>query len=823
MKPRGIISFAVLIILIVLFFFYIKANISDFLTLKLANPLLIILLLALFLISYITISIVTKSLLNPLGISLKNKEAFALSIITGFYNLITPFKGGLAARAVYLKKKYKFPYTDFLATLSASYILIFLVASFLGLISTALIFYLTANFNIIIFLIFLALFLLLSFIVLFSPKFPLTSSSFINRFINVLNGWHLIKNNKKVIAITVILSIIQLLLSAFMLSLQFNVFGVEVSFIKSLFLASLSSLGLIIGLTPAGLGIQEAILVFSAHTIGITTTQSLSAALLGRAISFLVLFTLGPLFSYLLIKKEKQEIKRDNMPKSREVSNHVFIYLFIAYTILILLISLGIISKYTLHFEIFAIILAIAGIFYFNSSKKINKPLHNVLLIISVLFILLMRIIPYINNPIPLGYDTGLYKYALEHIGNEDLWMLQSMEPGFLYLMAPFTLIFSSAFILKALFIFSILILGIAIYSFSKAYFNKTTAILSLLIYSLSVIQFITFTFLYYKNILGLTLMLFSLTLLKNYEITNKKHALYLFIVLAGLLGSIHRPTFYMFGLSYFFYALIVPYKNKRYALKKLGIYTISGVIILIIASLFYLGKFRQAIITVLPWVAHSFISPGESPGTFVSFFEYQFLTLAYLPLAILGFFYLIKEKKINILFLWALINAIIVYFQFFFFNRFIIHLDITLIILAAYSTSHLLNKKIIPLLIILFISSGIITSQIALEAKPLISQETLSLMENLPVEENATIISSSSEFSPWLLAYSNRKIIAPGLFDNSLNKEEQAALFSEDKEKTEIMLSRYQKPIYLFSQKTINNPCFSKYKEENNIYSYKC
>jgi uncharacterized protein (TIRG00374 family) len=88
------------------------------------------------------------------------------------------------------------------------------------------------------------------------------------------------------------------------LMLQFKVFGMELSFAKAAYLTAIGGLSLLIQLTPAGLGINEAITVFSASTIGITPAQSLSVAILGRLISVVVLFTLGPLFSYLLMKKK---------------------------------------------------------------------------------------------------------------------------------------------------------------------------------------------------------------------------------------------------------------------------------------------------------------------------------------------------------------------------------------------------------------------------------------------------------------------------------------------------------------------------------------
>ncbi len=305
-KTKKIFSILILIVILVFFVFYLKNNYQNFQQLKLVSPYLLIILIALFLFNYFLIGIVTLNLLLPLGVKLGLKESFMISIVTGFYNLIMPFRGGMFARGVYLKKKYNFSYTNFFSTLAASYILIFLVASVVGIISTLIIYYQTGIFSWILFLIFSGVFIPMLLIVIFAPKFPYAKSEFINKFIKVVNGWHLIKNNTKVISIVIIISLSQLLLSSLALFLQFRVFGIDISYFSCLFLSCIGSLSLLIQLTPANLGVSEAIIVFSALTIGITSYQSLTAALLGRAVSFLVLLILGPIFSYVLIKHEPE-------------------------------------------------------------------------------------------------------------------------------------------------------------------------------------------------------------------------------------------------------------------------------------------------------------------------------------------------------------------------------------------------------------------------------------------------------------------------------------------------------------------------------------
>ena len=522
------------------------------------------------------------------------------------------------------------------------------------------------------------------------------------------------------------------------------------------------------------------------------------------------------------------------MKRIQEIAKSSFWQLAVIYSLLILVIALGFLGKYTIHFEIFAIILALLGIslLFFNKESKekdskVNRNLHIGLFILALLIIVSFRTIPYINNSIPIGYDTGLYKYAIEHgLQNKDNWVIMGMEPGFLYLMKALSFI-PSSFLLTYGFIFFCLLLGIAIYFFTRKYFGENEALIALLLYAASTVQYQVFTYMYYRNIIGLSLMLFAFFFLKpsyNFLKSDYKYSRWLFIILSGILAGIHRPTFYILGLSYFAYAFISPIQNKKYNLKILVKNILSGIMILIIASLFYLGTFKPAL-NILSPVISSFTEPGNSPGTFISFFQYQFSTLAYLPLAILGFFFLIKRKQFNILFFWTLINAAIVYFQFFFFNRFIIHLDIALIILASLGASLLIKEKKklgIALLIVLLASSFIMTFQLALNTKPLISQPELQAIESLQGQGFA--MSISSQYSPWLQGYSNMKVIAPGMFDYDKWNKEQWNTFWASTNQTEIkqLMSQYQKPIYLFAgNRNFEKPCFTKLNEY--IYNYTC
>lgn len=514
-----------------------------------------------------------------------------------------------------------------------------------------------------------------------------------------------------------------------------------------------------------------------------------------------------------------------------------FFQLLLIYTILIILINISLFWKFTIHMEVFALIIGILGIFIINNQENTlkileNKKIYYSLLAIGLILIFIIRAIPYINNQIPLGYDTGMYKYAIEFgLKNLDNWVFQGVEPGFLYFMSIFKFFFSTQFILTWLFIIFNVLLGFSIYLVSREYFNKKVALISLFIYAFSIIQFKVFELMYYKNILGLILFLFSIYLLK-------KQKIFPFIISGIALAGIHRPTFYLFGLSYLLYSFTSPYSNKSYNLKKLLINTISGLIILLGGSVFYLGQFSQAIYLLIEPVVQGFVQTGQSPGTFIDFFSYQFTTLAYLPFAIIGFFYLIKKKQFNMIFFWALLSGIIVYFQFFFFNRFIIFLDISLIILSGLGLSILTDNKkklgsivLFILLLSLFYSSLIYS----LNSRPLINNEELQAIQYLQnIPKDAYVMSTSSYYSPWLQGYSNRKTIAPGLFDYDIHNQAQWNEFwvSNDFNKTKSFLDAYNKDLYIFiGQKQNDN--LNQFKEQcliimynqngNKIYKYQC
>ncbi len=515
------------------------------------------------------------------------------------------------------------------------------------------------------------------------------------------------------------------------------------------------------------------------------------------------------------------------MGKAGTTLRYVSWQMFFIYIILVALGSFKIITKYVLHFELWAAL--IGFLFVFRQEKLKQKPkLPDWLLYIGIALILILRIIPYWTNDIAIGYDAAFYTSAINQYAEQKVepWFQTWSPPGLFTITNIFKGMGANTNTLVVYFFILLqLCLGFAIYVFTKTLFDKNSAIFAVFLYAVSYAQYKVFQALFFKNALALILLLVALTLIAKKQYISGA-------ICAIALCGVHQPTFLLFGLIYLLYTInIVLTKEKKLILKHI----ITGALIIALGLLYYLKEFKELI---LKHVAAFTTAVG--PGAFIDFFTYEYASLAYLPLGIIGFFYTIKRKQIHFPFYWFIIAAVIVYFQLVFYNRFIIFLDIILIILSGYAVSILIqeNKKAtIALLAIILITMSAGTITVALQSSPHISQEELAFISSIKetTEENSSIISNMVEDAQLLQAYSNRTVIAPGLFGHgnwTLTQWKRywtADSFSNVKD----LMSNYQKPLYIYlgektkrgDEKKFSESCIKSVKKQERmeLLKYEC
>lgn len=529
----------------------------------------------------------------------------------------------------------------------------------------------------------------------------------------------------------------------------------------------------------------------------------------------------------------------------KKIIKMCYIQLAIIFTIAVFLKEIGVLPVYSIDFMLFTYALpffAIPALLQAKEDEKYNEkykiPHITIIILIIAFFIFSMRIIPYSNNSVPLGYDPGIYKYAMDtYIGSLpqiperslSLWIKTVFEQGLFILMDELNIFTfmtpEESFLYLMPFFCAILVFPIFI--LTRKIFNESTALIASLLFAVSYTQYTAFTFLYFKNILGLFFLLLAI-----YALESRKYIL--LTIMYAALGIYHRPEFLLFSL------ILIPYyiRNRSKAI----IYAAFATAILILPFWYERLLINLEMISDVGQIMISSLQ-GEivGGGTFFGHEEYKWFSLAYLPFGLIGALYILVQKKWNAIFFYLLINGIIVVFKLFFYKRLIISLDIVIIILASAGLYYAFLKSseasryvTVGAVCLLIFASGIITLENAYNAKPLINEKQLDAVEwisyNTPSD---SYILATSYDAPWVLGWSNRRVLAPGMFewDNSGKKEWLQFLSTKDTAGAQRFLRKYNADVYIFHSfnsrnsmnlEKFNNTSFTKIlMKDSVIYHY--
>jgi len=544
------------------------------------------------------------------------------------------------------------------------------------------------------------------------------------------------------------------------------------------------------------------------------------------------------------------------LKKVRPIIESSFVQLCIIFLAAILLKELGIVSIEDNVLIIFAYILALSSIPPILKIKeiKVGKIPYVLIILISIfLFTFAVRLLPYAENSVPLGYDAGLYKHVIELYADNlpDVpeaglpeWVKSAYPQGLFLLTNELHIFgFDSIELIKIFFPFLCAFLIFPLFVVTREFFDERTAIIAAILCALSATQFHVFSLLYFKNVLALILMLVSIYFLKK-----ERYALLILSYTA--LGACHKPTFLLFTLILILYLGQLVFslirsrnkegtngRSKNVLIKKIKFTILTLVAVGILLMPFYLTRID------LYYNVLSSAVDAPSGGTFINFQEYEWLSIAYLPFALIGFLYLAIKRDFNLLFLWAAVNGSIVVFKLLFYNRFIIPLDLIFIILGAIGLNYVFldSKKIskrlaVALLLLVFISSGVILAERVQNTRASITENQLEAVVWLSknTEDGAYMLALSYD-APWVLGWSKRRVIAPGLFEYDRHETDEWREFfrTKDLNETKEFLSVYERPLYIYHSgkykyildlEKFDSECFEKvYDRGAVIYRYLC
>lgn len=281
-----------------LFAWYLWKNSNDFKFLLSISPALIVSIAVLKLLNIANSGQFMKHVLAVYDKAIPTWESFYISLLSSMGNFFGPYLGGASIRAVYLKNKYNFTYTKFMASLSGYYFITFLIYSVLGLVALGVIHVQGGVYS---WLVYAALSVwLLSTILLggirnldvvvdkLGGRVGLLRR-ILHRINEIVKGWRLVKDDKRLVRRLYIITAFGFLISLATSYLEFKAVGAKTVLAPLALYVALATFSMLLSITPSSIGVREAIFIFSSSLLGLTTEQILQIAIIDRGITFLVM------------------------------------------------------------------------------------------------------------------------------------------------------------------------------------------------------------------------------------------------------------------------------------------------------------------------------------------------------------------------------------------------------------------------------------------------------------------------------------------------------------------------------------------------------
>lgn len=260
----------------------------------------------LFLSSLVVFSIflhglIVKECVRHFGIDLRLSEWFGLSAMNAYANYLF-FRSGTVTNALYLKNRYKFPLATFISVVCALYVVALFSYGFVGIAASSVLYLKYSTFNILIFSAFgfLLLSALLAFFFLPSKIEEDPGGSSILQ--KVRYGWGAICGDRRLIYKLMAITFVIIFTYALRLFYCYNRFFLELPYVKALFLSIAGLLSGLFNVTPAGLGVKEALIGLTASLTGGQLRTGVAVAVLDRAVAMGWILLLGSVFSFRLAR-----------------------------------------------------------------------------------------------------------------------------------------------------------------------------------------------------------------------------------------------------------------------------------------------------------------------------------------------------------------------------------------------------------------------------------------------------------------------------------------------------------------------------------------
>ncbi len=305
MKWKRFIFVASTVIILGLTAVYVYKNIDSFKRIMDISATQVCIFLVLQIVTVVINAFMLLVVLHVYGVRVSFQDGLAYSALNTFLNYIS-IKGGVVAKGYFLKKIHSFSYTDFAVSMGAMILMHFMVAGLTGTGILILIYIMQGNANINLFFAFgVITAVVFSFIKLSAVhnKFGRSENYFLKKLYEIWNSWKSLSKNRTVVYGLSFLIFLNFVVYAFRLKYGFHIFYEDVPFLSCMLISILGVLSTFMALTPASLGIREFAVGAGYRLIDGDMLQAVVVTSLDRAVSVILVFSLGAISCVYFLKR----------------------------------------------------------------------------------------------------------------------------------------------------------------------------------------------------------------------------------------------------------------------------------------------------------------------------------------------------------------------------------------------------------------------------------------------------------------------------------------------------------------------------------------
>lgn len=488
----------------------------------------------------------------------------------------------------------------------------------------------------------------------------------------------------------------------------------------------------------------------------------------------------------------------------------------VAYLIVLFTATPAVISWwYVLAFWLFSLFVFWVAPSTFGKSLPLSERTQLLLLIGGVLALVATRVVAFIHwGEAPFGYDTGIYLRGFEMFANGIEHNTLSLF-GYLFALIGWSPVQLMTFGYVAVNI----LLGLAVYAATKEITNNTLfGIAALFVFALSLAQYEAFAWMFYRMMFSLVFLFATISLLAKRS--------WLAILTGAMIGILHPAVFLLFSIGYlltiFIQMFIDRYQKNNIMMESFMFFVFVGVSILALTLIVNWEEIRG----LMPYVTQyhlklasveSYLSQ-ELSGAYLDISSFSISALSYFPFALVGLYWLahnfkkwsLAPRSAATIFILMLMIVVSIYItgEFIFFRRYLMVLDLVLILLSGigvglfiqYFAQRRLGMVVIVLLMTGFVS---LTVHYAWIREPLISRFELEELQQVSeqMESDAYAMAIDPYYTPWVYGYLAEKTIAPGYFKNQWSQLEWDTFINDtsDQVRRELLARYGSAPIYVF------------------------